>query len=291
MDRTYARHAVGATWRGRERPAVARTDLRVRGRRVQDDGVSQFASSQARSASRASLRRRERAEHRPADGPEVGVPAAVAVGLDVAGAGDRRGGRARPGRSPRRRSPARGRGRRSTSCITPPPARPPAAGCAAGAARPASRPATTGPARAGAATRWRSAWLSRRSWAPTPRTARWARSTSSSSCSLRADVQLAEPAEEVRQVVHGRVAEDPAAGRPRPTPVIALAQVGDQPGELLQERLLGQLHRLLEPRRHAGPLLLVDGRAELPQVVGRLDAGEVPRTSNRPTSVSGSRPG
>ena len=107
---------------------------------------------------------------------------------------------------------------------------------------------------------------------------------------MRADVELPEPLEELDQVADGRVAEDlgravvVGAGDP-------LGQVGDQPGELLQERLLGQPDRLLEPGRDPRPLLLVELRAERHQVVGRLDRGEVPGDGEEAARASrGSRP-
>ena len=111
------------------------------------------------------------------------------------------------------------------------------------------------PRRAAPATRRRSPSLSRRSWAPTPRTARWA--------SLDQRVELvvadrtfsdAEPVEELAQVADGRVAEDPGLAV-LVRPADPLGQVGDQPGELVEERLLGELHGLLEPGRDPRPLL------------------------------------
>ena len=77
------------------------------------------------------------------------------------------------------------------------------------------------------------------------------------------------------RLLDGRVAEDPGLA------VLAdardpLGQVGDQPGELVEEGLLGELDGLLEPGRDPGPLGLVQPRRELHEVVRRLDVGEVP---------------
>ena len=175
---------------------------------------SQWRSSQSRSASRASLRR----SNGPSTGPPTGVRSACQrpslVGLDVAGTGDR--GAAEHAEVDR--------------LVVDRPDRPvgldeqlhePAPG--AGALRRIRRRGrSTSMASSDAWTRescvatWpRRASLSRRSWAPTFRTARCAWATRSSSCWFDADVQRAEPLEEVRQVVHGRVAEDLRACRPR----------------------------------------------------------------------------
>ena len=89
------------------------------------------------------------------------------------------------------------------------------------------------------------------------------------------DVERPEPVEELGQVADGRVAEDPGLA------VLAdardpLGQVGDEPGELVEERLLGELDGLLEPGRDPRPLGLVQPRRELHEVIGRLDRGEPP---------------
>ncbi len=87
--------------------------------------------------------------------------------------------------------------------------------------------------------------------------------------------ERSESLEEVAQVVDGRVAENlgravlVGAGDP-------LGQVRHQPGELVEERLLGELDRFLEPRLDALLLLLVEARREPEQVVGRLDVRIVP---------------
>jgi len=50
--------------------------------------LSQFSSNQYTSASRASLRRSKRAEHRPPDRGQFGNPSAPVVGLHMAGPAD-----------------------------------------------------------------------------------------------------------------------------------------------------------------------------------------------------------
>ena len=235
----------------------------------------------------------EGAEHRPADragGRPCQRPSGV--GLDVAGAGDRRA--AERGQVDRLAvdGRARCRGRSTTRCITPPPA-------SVACRRMRRRGRSTSIASSAdctcascAATRWRSALAvaqvlradARAPPAgparPARRAARCERTFSSRNRPKNSDrLSTAESRKTLRLAVLAR------AGDP-------LGQVRDQPGELLEERLLGQLHRLLEPRRHAGPLLLVDGRAELQQVVGRLDAGEVPGDGEQARPASrGSRPG
>ena len=61
-----------------------------------------------------------------------------------------------------------------------------------------------------------------------------------------------------------------------PTPLIRSVRWRDEPGELVEERLLGELDGLLEPGRDPRPLGLVQARRELDEIIGRLDAGEVP---------------
>ena len=124
-----------------------------------------------------------------------------------------------------------------------------------------------------------------------PRTARCAWATSSSSCWLLRTFSERNRSKNSHEVVDGRVAEDlgravlVGAGDP-------LGQVGDQPGELVEERLLGELDRLLEPGRDPLLLLLVEAGRECDQVVGRLDAGEVPGDAEEADAASrGSRPG
>ena len=92
---------------------------------------------------------------------------------------------------------------------------------------------------------------------------------------VAADVQGAESLEEVAQVVDGRVPEDlrraVLVGARDP-----LGQVSDHLGELVQERLLGELDRLLEPRPDPLLLLPVKLRRDADQVIRRLDVGIVP---------------
>ncbi|WP_165253372.1 bifunctional metallophosphatase/5'-nucleotidase [Paludisphaera soli] len=91
---------------------------------------------------------------------------------------------------------------------------------------------------------------------------------------VAADIKGAEAIEEAAQVLHRRVAED--LGRAVVADAVGpLGQVLDQAGELLGERPLGQRHRLLEPRLHAGPLAIVEVGREPHQVVGRRYRGEV----------------
>ena len=141
------------------------------------------------------------------------------------------------------------------------------------------------------ATSWRTDWLSRRSWAADPADRPLRLDHQLVELLVAADVQRAEPLEELAQVVDGRVAEDlrraVLVGARDP-----LGQVGDQPGELVQERLLGELDRLLEPRRDPLLLLPVEVRREPDQVVGRLDVGIVPGDAEEADAASpGSRPG
>ena len=200
------------------------------------------------------------------------MPAAVVVGLDRAGADDRGRPSVREG-SPRSRSPGPGPSGSTTSCIT--------------ASRPVDwrrirrRGRSTSIASSEVWTR--ESWgprladpsPSRRSWASTPRTARWASATRASSWSLRPDVERPEPVEELGEIADGRVAEDLGLA------ILAdardpLGEVGDEPGELVEEGLLGELDGLLEPGRDPRPLGLVEPGRELDQVVGRLDVGEIP---------------
>ena len=134
-----------------------------------------------------------------------------------------------------------------TRSISPPRPRPPAGGSAAAAARPASRRATTGPARTGR----RPARAGRRCRggpAPRPPAPPAApRSTRASSCGSEWTFSSGT-GEELDQVADGRLPEDlgravvVGAGDP-------LGQVPDQPGELVEERLLGKP----APPRRTGP--------------------------------------
>ena len=60
-----------------------------------------------------------------------------------------------------------------------------------------------------------------------------------------------------------------------------LGQVIDHRGELVEERLLGQPHGLLEPGPDPLLLVLVQLGREPDQVVGRLDGREVPRDAEQ----------
>jgi hypothetical protein len=87
------------------------------------------------------------------------------------------------------------------------------------------------------------------------------------------DVQVAEPLEELGQVLHGRVPEDARlairlAREPRGEVAYQLGQFGD-------ERFLGQPHGLVEARRHTPALLLVQSGVELLKVVRGLHAGTI----------------
>ena len=201
MDRTYLR--------SRRRPLRERrpSGRGVAGGEGQAGGVSQWASSQATSAARASLRRPKG----PSTGPPTGRRSAVQrpsasgstwlaramrraaergevdrLAVDRphrAVRGDDQVHHASPGAVACRRMRRRGR---STSI-------PSSADCTCASC---------------VATRWRRPWLSRRSCGATPRTARCARSTSSSSCSFERTFSSRNRAKNSDEVVHGRVAED-----------------------------------------------------------------------------------
>ena len=104
------------------------------------------------------------------------------------------------------------------------------------------------------ATCCRSPALSRSACGSTPRMTRWASATRLIELLVAADVQLAEPLEELGQVLDRRVAEDLGLAV-----VLArepLGQVGDQLGQFGGERLLGQPHGLVETGLHPLALLL-----------------------------------
>ena len=201
-------------------------------------------------------------------------------------------GRGRPGRSPRRRSPGPAPAGVTTRSIRHPRPRPPAGGSAAAAARPASRRATTGPARSWVADPLPQALAVAQVLGPDApdRPLRLGR-PGRRAAALRADVQRAEPVEELDEVADGRVAEDLGlavlAGARDP-----LGQVRDQPGELLEERLLGQPHRLLEPGRAPAPAPArrAPARAARGSRAARPRGSPRRRRRGRPAS-RGSRPG
>ena len=97
---------------------------------------------------------------------------------------------------------------------------------------------------------------------------------------IGADVELPEPFEEPGQVFDGRVAEH--LRLPVVAPREPFGEMLDEPSEFFEKRRLGQPHRLIEPGLHPLALLPVQIRRELPQVVGWLDAGKVPRHVEQP---------
>ena len=141
------------------------------------------------------------------------------------------------------------------------------------------------------ATSWRIDWLSRRSWAATPRTARWAWTTSSSSCWL-----LRTFSERKRSKKSQRLSMAESRKTFGRAVLVgsrdALGQMSDQLGELVQKRLLGKLNGLIEARLHPLLLLPVEVRREPEQVVRRLDVRDSPRRRRRGRPASpGSPPG
>ena len=92
---------------------------------------------------------------------------------------------------------------------------------------------------------------------------------------VAADVELAEPVKELREVLDGRVAKH--LGPPVGLAGQPFDQMGHQLLQLLDKRLLGQLHRFVETSGHAFAFGLVQVRLELPQVVGNLQRREIPR--------------
>ena len=87
--------------------------------------------------------------------------------------------------------------------------------------------------------------MSRRSWGSTPRMTCWAWLTKLVELFAAADIQLAEPLEELGQVLDGRVAENFRlavflTGKP-------LREMRDQLGQFGGERLFGQPHGFIEP--------------------------------------------
>ena len=89
-----------------------------------------------------------------------------------------------------------------------------------------------------------------------------------------ADVERAEPLEEVVEVLDRRVPEDLRlavflARQP-------FGEMRDQFGQFGEECLLGQVDRFIESCRDPLALLAIQFRAQLPQIFRRFDAGEIP---------------
>ena len=274
-----ARRPVEPARRGQESGREVRVGLSRRGdrRAVQDGAASQFhfepsplgVEGLAAARGRGRSPGRRRVAGRPSSGRQ-GVGSTRLAADDAGRAGTRRG------RSSRRRRPSRSRGGRSPEFMTAPLVRlGSSAGCAPGPLRRACRPAPDWTWASWPATRWRTrAGCSAGHCARhAPHRAPAPRSTSSSSCSFERTFNAGEAAEEVREVVDGRVAEDARAGWPSsPVPAMRSRIVRrHQPGELVDERPLGQLHGLLEAGGDlASPLGLVEPRrGSWHQVVGR----------------------
>ena len=227
----------------------------------------------------------ERPEERAAHRREVGQPAALLIGLDVAGPGDRRA--AEHGEVDR--------------LVVDRPDRPvgldqelhDSAPDAGALRRIRRRGRSTSMASSDAWTRescvatWlRVASLSRRSWAATFRTACWARETSSSSCWLLrtfSERNRSKKSQRLSTAESRNTFELPSSF----VPVIRSVRWLTTAGEFLEERLLGQPDGLLEPGPDPLLLALIQIGCELDQVVGRLDRGEVEGDAEEPAQRLG----